>query len=275
VIDSGSSRARKAAPFVPANSIRRPDPGAATQFSARDFAAKRAGFLLREYARQQEDMGASSAVMELGAAEGAVAESFSYGEGSAELFEASTEFTSIGESAEEIERRVAEAEQRGREAGKAELVAALDHAIAALDAAGRAVSEAQAELERRSIVPLAQASFHIGSELARQVLSDAAGLQRYLEAVTSAIQPNNGDAESSASMAILEVRLNPEDLALLERASFKPSSITLVADPLVPRAGAIASSDNKVVDDRFENRVRFAKEAVLAAAADLLREAPA
>jgi hypothetical protein len=28
------------------------------------------------------------------------------------------------------------------------------------------------------------------------------------------------------------------------------------------------------VDDRFENRVRFAKEAVLSAAADLLRETP-
>jgi len=213
--------------------------------------------------------------MELGAEAGAMAESFSYGEASAELFEASTEFTSIGVSAEEVERLVAEAEQRGREAGKAELVTALDHAIAALDAAGRAVSDAQADLERRSIVPLAQASFHIGSELARQVLSDAAGLQRYLEAVTSAIQPNVGEAESPASMAKLEVRLNPEDLALLERASFKPSSITLISDPLVPRAGAIASSENKVVDDRFENRVRFAKEAVLAAAADLLREAPA
>jgi hypothetical protein len=275
VIDSGSSRARKAAPFVPANGIRKPELSASTQFAARDFAAKRAGFLLREYARQQEDLGSSGATMELGAEAGAMAESFSYGEASAELFEASTEFTSIGVSSEEVERLVAEAEQRGREAGKAELVTALDHAIAALDAAGRAVSDAQADLERRSIVPLAQASFHIGSELARQVLSDAAGLQRYLEAVTSAIQPNVGEAESPASMAKLEVRLNPEDLALLERASFKPSSITLISDPLVPRAGAIASSENKVVDDRFENRVRFAKEAVLAAAADLLREAPA
>jgi flagellar biosynthesis/type III secretory pathway protein FliH len=73
---------------------------------------------------------------------------------------------------------------------------------------------------------------------------------------------------------VVEVRVNPEDLAVLERASLRPSSITLIADPLVPRSGAIASSENKVVDDRFENRIRFAKEAVLAAAADLLREAP-
>jgi len=43
----------------------------------------------------------------------------------------------------------------------------------------------------------------------------------------------------------------------------------------VPRAGAIASSADKVVDDRFENRIRATQEAVLAAAADLLRETPA
>ena len=124
------------------------------------------------------------------------------------------------------------------------------------------------------MVPLAQASLQIGSELARQALADASGLQRYLESVTTALQPGNSDADPAAVKPVVEVRVNPEDLAVLERASLRPSSITLIADPLVPRSGAIASSENKVVDDRFENRIRFAKEAVLAAAADLLREAP-
>lgn len=124
------------------------------------------------------------------------------------------------------------------------------------------------------VVPLAQASLQIGSELARQVLADASGLQRYLESVTTALQPGNSDSDLPAAMSMVEVRVNPEDLAVLERASSRPSSITFIPDPLVPRSGAIASCENKVVDDRFENRMRFAKEVVLATAADLLREAP-
>jgi len=275
VIDSGSSGRRTSAPFVPANPTRPPDADVSSRFAVRHFAARRAGFLLREYARQQEDPQPVTAEFESGFVEGAGADDLVMGEAFADGSQISEAPTIIGMSDEEVERRVAEAEQRGREAGQAELVSALDQAIAALDAAGRAVSEVQADLERRWVVPLAQASFHIGGELARQVLADAAGLRRYLEAVTSVLQTNGGEAEPAGSVPMLEVRLNPQDLEVLERAAFKPASITLVADALVPRAGAIASSENKVVDDRFENRVRIAKEAVLAAAADLMREAPA
>lgn len=275
MIDLTNPQRRKPGPFVPANSIRKPEAAAASHFAARHFAAKRAGFLLREYARQQE-------TTEEGAVQAEAVAMVSDGSDDIPSYEAVAEITrdtqlesmaTLGVSVEEVERRVAEAEQRGREAGQAELVAALDQAIAALDAAGRAVNDAHADLERRWVVPLAQASFHIGSELARQALADASGLQRYLDAVTAAIRPSGADTDSAPSAA-LEVRMNPEDLAVLERASVRPTSLTLVADPVVPRAGAIASSENKVVDDRFENRVRFAKEAVLAAAADLLREAP-
>lgn len=274
MIDSRSSQARKPGPFIPANTIRKPEAEAASQFSARHFAAKRAGFLLREYARQQESAPQSQAE-DSSETFGVAAEGFLPDDMLVEIPAEAVASAAIGISEEEVARLVAEAEQRGREIGQAELVAALDQAIAALDAAGRAVSDAQADLERRWVVPLAQASFHIGSELARQVLADAQGLQRYLEAVTAAIQPAGAEADSALSFPALEVRMNPEDLAVLERSAVKPSSITFVSDPLVPRAGAIASSENKVVDDRFENRVRFAKEAVLAAAADLLREAPA
>jgi flagellar assembly protein FliH len=269
-------RRHQRVPFAPVNSIRKADSDPAGQFAARHFAVKRAGFILREYARQQEDPRTASISDE---AQPATIESFkesSLEDLASELsFESSTNFTPpSGISQEEVDRRVAEAEQRGREAAQAEWVAALDHAIAALDAAGRSVGDAHRDLERRMVVPLAQASLQIGSELARQALADASGLQRYLESVTTALQPGNSDADSAAVKPVVEVRVNPEDLAVLERASLRPSSITLIADPLVPRSGAIASSENKVVDDRFENRIRFAKEAVLAAAADLLREAP-
>ena len=274
--DTITLRRHKRVPFAPVNSIRKPDADPAGQFAARHFAVKRAGFILREYARQQEDPRTASLSDET---QPATIESFkesSLDDLATKMpFESSTNFVApSGISQEEVDRRVAEAEQRGREAAQAEWVAALDQAIAALDAAGRAVGDVHRDLERRMVAPLAQASLQIGSELARQVLADASGLQRYLESVTAALQPGHSEDDPSAVKPVVEVRVNPEDLAVLERASLRPSSITFISDPLVPRSGAIASSENKVVDDRFENRIRFAKEAVLAAAADLLREPP-
>ena len=252
-----SSRRHKRAPFVPVNTIRQSDVDPAGRFARRHFAVERAGFILREYARQQEDPSPPPVQVE-----------------EQQVAAESSPPPPSGISQEELDHRVAEAEQRGRESAQSEWVAALDQAIAALDAAGRAVGDAQRDLERRMVVPLAQASLQIGSELARQVLADATGLQRYLESVTTALQPGSSDSLPSSVQPTVEVRINPEDLAVLERASQRPSSVSFISDPLVPRAGAIASSENKVVDDRFENRMRFAREAVLAAAADVLREAP-
>ncbi|MFM8988890.1 MAG: hypothetical protein ACKOUS_04340 [Alphaproteobacteria bacterium] len=234
--------------------MRKTDAAAPRSSAARHFAAKRAGFLLREHRRQQttpDDAQPATTVAVGGDAPAAAAP-----------VAVSEAPVVAGIPLEEVERRVTEAEARGLTL------------FAALDAAGRAVAEAHGDLERRWVVPLAQASLHIGSELARQTLMDAAGLQRYLDTVTAALRTDNAEPGAAAAPALIEVRLNPEDLAVLERASVQPSAIKLVADPLVPRSGAIASSDDKVVDDRFENRVRFAKEAVLATAADLMREAP-
>jgi len=176
--------------------------------------------------------------------------------------------SSVGSPSQEaIDQLVLEAEQRGRDLAQAEFVLSLDQALAVLESIGRVVAEAHADLERRLVVPLAQASFRIGNELARQTLSDPAGLSRYLDAVVEAVDLPVGDA-------VLEVRLNPQDFELLGRSRVTSPSLRLIADPLVPRAGAIASSADKVVDDRFENRLRATQEAVLAVAADLLREVP-
>lgn len=271
-----NSRRHKRAPFVPVDTLRKSEADPTGQFAARHFAVKRAGFILREYARQQE--GPLSASINDDAQPATIGSSIELPT-SEFVNDLSADSSTSGQPAsgipqEEVDRLVAEAEQRGRDSAQAEWIATLDQAIAALDAAGRAVGDAHRDLERRMVVPLAQASLQIGSELARQVLADATGLKRYIESVIATIQPGNTDADLSAATAMVEVRVNPEDLALLERASLRPSSITFIADPLVPRAGAIASSENKVVDDRFENRLRFAKEAVLATAADVLREAP-
>jgi len=276
VSDQINSRRHKRAPFVPIDTLRKSEADPSGQFAARHFAVKRAGFILREYARQLEAPLGSSVVDSAQPAMIASSHDSSVSEFFNDLSANSmTSGQSVsGISQEEADRLVAEAEQRGRESAQAEWVAALDHAITALDSAGRAVGDVQRDLERRMVVPIAQASLQIGSELARQVLVDASGLQRYLDSVTTALQPENSDSDVSSAMQMVEVRLNPEDLAVLERASARVSSIMIIPDPLVPRSGAIASCENKVVDDRFENRVRFAKEAVLATAADLLREAP-
>jgi flagellar biosynthesis/type III secretory pathway protein FliH len=276
VSEQTNSRRHKRAPFVPVDTLRKSEADPTGQFAARHFAVKRAGFILREYARQQE--GPLSASINDDAQLATIGSSIELPT-SEFVNDLSADSSTSGQPAsgipqEEVDRLVAEAEQRGRDSAQAEWIATLDQAIAALDAAGRAVGDAHRDLERRMVVPLAQASLQIGSELARQVLADATGLKRYIESVIATIQPGNTDADLSAATAMVEVRVNPEDLALLERASLRPSSITFIADPLVPRAGAIASSENKVVDDRFENRLRFAKEAVLATAADVLREAP-
>jgi flagellar assembly protein FliH len=276
VSEQTNSRRHKRAPFVPVDTLRKSEADPTGQFAARHFAVKRAGFILREYARQQE--GPLSASINDDAQPATIGSSIELPT-SEFVNDLSANSSTSGQPAsgipqEEVDRLVAEAEQRGRDSAQAEWIATLDQAIAALDAAGRAVGDAHRDLERRMVVPLAQASLQIGSELARQVLADATGLKRYIESVIATIQPGNTDADLSAATAMVEVRVNPEDLALLERASLRPSSITFIADPLVPRAGAIASSENKVVDDRFENRLRFAKEAVLATAADVLREAP-
>jgi hypothetical protein len=240
--------------FVPAESVRQGDDSAGTAFSARHFAVRRAGFLLREYARQQDPAGDLSS----GAATASMGGSV----------DGTVDQSSVGSPSQEaIDQLVLEAEQRGRDLAQAEFVLSLDQALAVLESIGRVVAEAHADLERRLVVPLAQASFRIGNELARQTLSDPAGLSRYLDAVVEAVDLPVGDA-------VLEVRMNPQDLELLGRSRVTSPSLRLIADPLVPRAGAIASSADKVVDDRFENRIRATQEAVLAAAADLLREVP-
>ncbi len=244
--------------FVLTDSLRRADDPAVKAFAARHFAVRRAGFLLREYARQQDpvvDPASGTGLAPAGGSDGESAD------------EAGAALDALRPSAEEIDRLVAEAERRGREVAQAEFASSLDQAMAALESIGRVAAENHADLERRLVVPLAQASLRIGNELARQTLSDGPGLKRYLDAVIGAVDLPVGDA-------VLQVRMNPHDLELLGRSPIDSPSLRLIADPLVPRAGAIASSADKVVDDRFENRFRATQEAVLAAAADLLRETP-
>jgi flagellar biosynthesis/type III secretory pathway protein FliH len=151
------------------------------------------------------------------------------------------------------------------------MASALDAAMLALDAAARALSEKQAALEREMVVPLARASLDIGAQVARQNLQSEEGLVRYLQVVQASLN-DALDSSLGEGQAIL-ARLHPEDVALLERANERPTHIRLQSDPLVVRGGVILGAGDKVIDDRFENRVREIREAVLAAAAEVMRDA--
>lgn len=237
-----------------------------TTFSARHFAARRAGFLLRELARQYEQP-PSQELSELTTITPAVTATAVPADGAGEIA-APVPPVPAGPSPEEIEHLVTEAEERGRSRAMAELTTALDQAISALDAAGRNVVQMQGEIERQMVVPLAQASLHIGSELARQALLDAPGLGKYLDAVAASM----ANATEGRTESPIVVHMNPGDLAILERASRQPEFLRFISDPLVPSGGVTASSGDKVADDRFENRLREIRELVLAVAADIRRE---
>ncbi len=255
--------------FKPAGNIPRGQSGAQVIFAARHFAVRRAGFLLRELARQQEtpvDAELPEFVTITSAAE--FTEGMVSGDAGIPLEVVSLAEMSGGMSADEHARLVAEAEERGRMTATNEFAAALDQAIAALDTAGRTLSQMQAEFERNMVVPLAQTSLRIASELARQVLADEKGMARYLESVSATLDQSRTDD----AVSLITIRMNPEDVALLDRASRKPEHLRLVVDAVVPRGGVIAASGDKVIDDRFENRFHEIREAVLAAMAELRRE---
>lgn len=261
-------------PFLAADALRRRD-DEATAFAARHFAIRRAGFLLREHAKQQaepsdpyEEEAVITSAEEL--PELAI-ESFGDSIGAALV-----ERVPAGPTEEEITARitVAEqaAEQRGREAVMAEIAVALDSAIVALDAAAQALDAERARLERDCVVPLTRAGIELGSQLARQTLATSTGLERYLELVTDTLAQKAQTDAAVASSAPIFVRLNPEDVALLERANRRPALLQFQADPLVARGGVILGRGDQVIDDRLENRLREVRELALSAAAEALRD---
>jgi hypothetical protein len=112
---------RLSSPFMSAGMLRRGGESEVAAFTSRQFAANRAGFLLREYAKQQEEislegfsMGGDEVPAELTAVEAAVPV----------VFDAPPAPGPVsGISVDNSERLVREAEQRGRELAMAEMSA--------------------------------------------------------------------------------------------------------------------------------------------------------
>lgn len=249
---------KAASPFQPSPSVKRRETDVQSAFAARHFAARRAGFLLRELARQQQELEVTPILEDV---QEAIIEP-------AENFEATLEAERHAEQQRQAEA-LQEAYHRGRAEAFAELAQGLDQGILALDAAARALAERQARLERELIVPLAKAGVDIGAQLARQALSTPEGLAQYLGSVQDALR----DREDESVM--ITAHLHPDDVALLDRGQAKPQHLRLLADPLVSPGGVLLSATDQVIDDRFESRLREVREAALGAAADVLRLAPA
>jgi flagellar biosynthesis/type III secretory pathway protein FliH len=263
---------KAATPFVASETLRRRDNDGSASFAARHFAIRRAGFLLREHAKQMATPAQFADDLAI------ITPADDLPELLIEPIDASSTEDLVdlmpiesGPSEEEIAIKIAEAEQRGRNAALGEMASALDAAMLALDAAARALSEKQAALEREMVVPLARASLDIGAQIARQNLQSEEGLVRYLQVVQASL--NDALDSSLGEGQTILARLHPEDVALLERANERPAHIRLQSDPLVVRGGVILGAGDKVIDDRFENRVREIREAVLAAAAEVMRDA--
>ena len=256
---------RKTNPFVAATTLRRTDAEQeSAAFASRHFAVRRAGFLLREYARQQESTPTADVEMAV-IAPAQPAEPVAIQPAAPAV---------VGPSEDEIAARVAEAEERGRQQALAEVLGGLDAVISALDSAASELELQRRQLESSLVVPLAQASIDLGAQIARQRLATAEGLDAYIAEIEAALGETRPDDAVSTTLQVvpLAARLNPEDVELLERATVKPRSIRWQADPLVSRGGVILGRGDKVIDDRFENRLREVREAALAAAAKLMHE---
>jgi len=225
-------------------------------FSARSFAVDRAGFLLREFERQQ-----SSSIGEAEASPVAAVPALS-----AEEEQRLVDTAKMEQDARELQLRVDESYKRGREEALAQLGTALDTAISAMDEVARGFAARQQELELNLVVPLAKAAVEMAGQLARQRLAEPDALAAYVETViASSAGPGN---EVSGPMT---VHMNPADIETLKRATTPLSHLSLVGDDLVVPGGASLRVMDKVVDDRFENRMRDVREAALAIAADLSR----
>jgi hypothetical protein len=243
-------------PFEPSLLAAHQEMGKEPSFSARSFAVNRAGFLLREFERQQHpDSVSPLPVVPAAPDESAVA---------AEAQRLETQ--RVDQEKIQLQQRVDESYQRGRNEALAQLGTALDTALAALDEVGRELSVRQIEMEQTLVVPLAKAAIDLAGQLARQHLAEPDALTNYIEQVIQASAVPGSDQKIQ-----MTVHLNPADIEILKRASINLEHLTLVADDLVACGGASLRALDQVVDDRFENRMREIRECALTIAASLSR----
>ncbi|QAY60075.1 hypothetical protein ET475_08790 [Microbacterium protaetiae] len=151
---------------------------------------------------------------------------------------------------------------------------------AAVAAAGSEARRAARDEGQRRLVARAITTLHAAAEALHertQQVSAATTDQvfaRAIELATVIIAAELSDVEGSASAAVrralrsadpadvCEIRLNPDDLAALERLEVAPVGISLVADEQLARGDAIAVVDDGYVDARVDAALKRARRAV-------------
>jgi len=250
-------------------------------FSSKQFAANRAGFLLREYARQgispsddisQSTVSSNTLDADLHNDQNHLS---STGVDQADQVEARevrrqqtlTALTShLPEfSAQAVAEQVNNSYQDGRNSALQEMQSAIDQAMIALASAADALASRYNELERQLIVPVAKSGVELAGILARRQLATPESLQVYLDQVLSSLSVHD-------SKDVISVRMNPSDYQLLSGSLPAETSLKLIEDTQVGAGGVLVSGGDQVIDDRFERRLREVQEAALAVAADVLRD---
>lgn len=167
-----------------------------------------------------------------------------------------------GEATRRQELRDAEqtAALRAGEARVAAAAAALDAATAALDARTLPALATAEQTLAAAAVELAEAL--LGRELSRGEDSACAALDRALS--------------GTGSEPVRTVRMNPEDLAALERAGIgnagagatgaRLNGVALVGDPSLARGDAVSEFPNGYLDARLGTALARAKDALLGGA---------
>lgn len=146
---------------------------------------------------------------------------------------------------EDLERAAAEA-QSARAAEHAQAVRALEAAAGALHARTVPVLDAASDVLVESALLLAERI--VGRELSNDDFAARAALARAMEGIDA--------------WTVRQIRMNPQDLAMLELDTVPGTGIALVADPTLARGDALTAFDEGFLDARITTALERAKAAL-------------
>ena len=151
--------------------------------------------------------------------------------------------------------------QAEREQGERLVAAKMDRGVRVLNAAATALDQRRlpvlVDAENTLLACALQlAEAIIGNELSRTEASARRALDRAMRSV------DDGDRTSAHN-----IRMNPEDLPLLDATTVRLSGVTFISDAQIKRGDAIAEFNDGILDARIETALARAKEILLADAA--------
>ena len=142
----------------------------------------------------------------------------------------------------------------------AEHAAAVSHARARTDRAVAVLAAACAALDSRT-VPVLEAAHAILAEGAIQ-LAEAVVASEFSDAGTAAASALHRALASVDASGVHVVRLNPDDLGVLDADLLAATGVTFVADPSLARGDAVTEFADGYLDSRISSAVSRARTAI-------------